>query len=426
VVALASEFDILDSDTDERGFFHMGPIPPGEYTVFCVLDIDPQPHILPGVDVQVVAGETIEIALRPAEEEPHILRGRVFLGGVALAECEIMAFNESQGMIEGLRATETDNEGSYTLELTGSGAHLFYFEPDKDPRRDPAAPQRWIVGQNQHTLDFQLPLGEITGRVLTPEGGGASGISVIAFREDGYLDQVLPFDDGSVRSAKDGRYRLTLLDDGLYTVAAYGKRAYSRCTGIRVFGGVVDDIDLEPRSTGRVEGIVFDADGQPVDRALVFARDDEGELLWGHTDDTDSKGRFGFTVPAGSLTLFARMWGAASPATDSLTVHAGKITQGIRLHIVPAARLTVQTQTAGQPTPATIRVYNEQNHEVSRAKIDLEGMAGILKEPLSASQRVIGPLPPGTYRVTATFSNGRTKTKAASLGTQDLTVTLSL
>jgi hypothetical protein len=283
-----------------------------------------------------------------------------------------------------------------------------------------------LLADGQHELDFHLPLGEISGRLVTGEGEGVGSVHVVALREDGYLDQLLPFDDGAVKTGSDGRFRITLLSDGTYTLMAYGRRAWKSRSGIRIAGDTVTGIELTLLPSGSVQGHVYDAEHRPVDDAVVFARDAGGKLLWGHKDDTNSKGEFRFAVPAGTVTLFARMWGAAAPDTAPLTVRAGERTVGIEIFIAPAARLWVTTLVDDVPTPATVRVYNEEGREVSRAQVDLEGMAGALRDPLSATSRAVGPLPAGRYQVVATSLAGRATQEYVNLGSEDVEVALRL
>lgn len=138
-----------------------------------------------------------------------------------------------------------------------------------------------------------------------------------------------PQEDGSFRfEVPAGRYRLTVKPLGETTLVCYPEilvledltNTGSRETEI--------EFRLPKPPVQSIEGIVLDADGRPVQGAVVnfFGKAPDGSVSFGHID-SDSEGAFGFAVLPMDYEIFAE-WPACERLTSAKTlVKSGQTTQ---------------------------------------------------------------------------------------------------
>ena len=157
-------------------------------------------------------------------------------------------------------------------------------------------------------------------------------------------------------------------------------------------------VNREGRNTGTIRGVIQDAKGQPVPRALVDVR---GLAM----ARTDSQGRFSFTkVPAGLQQLTVRASGSES-RSEQVRVKSNETTESrIQLYLarrIPRLDDRLITPGAGRLLRGT--VTDNQNRPVPGAKISAVSTTG-LGGAVSVHTRADGTfelrdLKPGSYQV---------------------------
>ena len=140
---------------------------------------------------------------------------------------------------------------------------------------------------------------------------------------------------------------------------------------------------------------------------------------------TDRAGRFSISnAPSGDIWLTARASRAASAPTH-LLVRAGDRSE-VELLVRPAAVLrTVLLDESGEPIRAAVRVQDDEGREYAGAA-SRDEIQQMMNEGVSANEREVGPLLPGTYVVSAVAADGRTGNETVVVGNDDVAVTLTL
>jgi hypothetical protein len=134
----------------------------------------------------------------------------------------------------------------------------------------------------------------ISGQVLTAEGIGLGGVSIVASPERLKAEQIIP-DAGKLRFRTQtdslGAYSLDGLPDGEYTIRSSTHGSYQSAR-ISVRAGVnYADLVVSRNSTTVVEGQVFSVTGEPLEGVTVLPN-----LLGQPSVLTDYDGRFRLTV----------------------------------------------------------------------------------------------------------------------------------
>ncbi|MGM0559198.1 MAG: CehA/McbA family metallohydrolase, partial [Myxococcota bacterium] len=157
---------------------------------------------------------------------------------------------------------------------------------------------------------------------------------------------------------------------------------------------------------GTVRGTVSDADGQPVEGALVTAisADDRGM----NQTRTDANGEYAMIVPAGEYTVRGRMDGRVSRIDASITMTDGADGRAdLTLKDAAQIELTVSTPD-GEPTPARVMVLcvnqcadmpGSQERDVTLDSLP-ENVSRIVS--VGVDGRASIDVPAGDYRVVVT------------------------
>ena len=377
------------------------------------------------VEVIVAAGRRIdglEISLREGgrltgkllDERDHPVAGRL----ISVARADFLD----------ARTGHTDELGRFSFRELEPGKWRVYALPKgkaggrQAPLEELALSSEVLIhdGDESHVVlggrpEPEILLGHLHGSVLDERGRAEEGVRVVLI-EHGALGTRSPYGARLLQSETDveGRFVFESLPLGDYHLCAFPAEesglAPRVVRDIRLEESSDDarELDLELERGGSLSGRVVDPEGLPIAGASVFVRDSEGIVL-AHISElvSDAEGRFRYTaLLPGRYTVLARTQDGSSEESEALFVSAGEDT-ATEIVLVPGTLLLVKLRTeTGQVRPARVLVCDRKGRRVN----GLVGMETFLREiesGFSDSEQTVGPLAPGTYRVTATLEDGR-------------------
>jgi protocatechuate 3,4-dioxygenase beta subunit len=409
--------------TDASGQFHFDGLLPGHYQVSA--DASPEEiakataedgdddwtkrwSLRKSANVEIIDGQNAHVVLGAPPRAPVEISGTVRRGTQPVEGVQIWAYSQSGGQ---QRGDSTDTAGRYSFTLDEPGEYSFSVQSAKG--RTHRSYHHVIPEVAAHTIDFEIPSGRISGRVLGPDGQAFSGAHVALQLESPSAEQRSDGMYGWTRSENDGTYSFEDLPAGTFRVSANDSDRWSRrseSTGTRAGarrnlqlseGGALTGIDLELSATGSIEGEVRDASGALVGNAEVMACDASGSLDPELSAMSDESGHYRIdAVPVGTWTVFARSASAVSEESGALRVDADSAARA-NLVLKPATTLVVRVLDAeGQPVGASIRVTDSRGRDLTA------GLAWFAESNDPAQGRHVGPLAPGRYTVTASNHDG--------------------
>lgn len=242
-------------------------------------------------------------------------------------------------------------------------------------------------------------------------------------REDG-LGR-LRWSGDSTRTDEEGLYRFEGLEPGSYTVrvnaggmngAASEDWATQVQSGLRVGKEGETHRNFRLQKPGVLQGIVRGPDGQPVGGATVFFRDASGNQVAPlSSTETDANGRFERKgLAEGAYTLIAKTSELASVESPAVAVQAGAVREA-RLEVGPATVLVVRLQDReGRSARLRVEVFDGEGRDVARLTT-LATLRSAFRSGTSSTERRVGPLPPGEYKVRASTADGRMQEQVVRL-----------
>jgi protocatechuate 3,4-dioxygenase beta subunit len=292
-----------------------------------------------------------------------------------------------------------------------------------------------VPDEREYTVDLDLPIGAISGRVRDSDGQPIAGARV-TLAVDGPVSN-RSFMGGhyaEIVTGEDGRYELTWLSEGTYSVAAGGPalggmfgEAGGDVPGREVKAGVrvregerVEGVDFRLRDPGRLKGIVRDGAGKPVENAAVFLRDAEGRPVEHFAMvASDAAGRFSYGgIAPGEYSLSLRNTELVSPSDVQITIRPGEETS-VELDLGPGTILLVLlSDEEGNPIDCAVSVRDASGRQVNGVWSLADLMALMQSGEFSSKEQRVGPLPPGEYKVEAIAVDGRRATKPVQLNGQ--------
>lgn len=212
----------------------------------------------------------------------------------------------------------------------------------------------------------------------------------------------------STSADADGRYELSGLDDGTYTVQAVDMERLSPfATQYEVRGSGTFDITIK---TVTLRGRVVDAtDTRPLNEVSVELRSSGGQLFGGRGAQTDASGNFIVeNVAAGTYQISADKAGYGH---DARQITIGDSTpEDVQFRLSPSDGITIRAVDTRDNTALTVnvlRVVDSQGNE-------LPSQAGFF----GSSEVVKLALAPGVYRVTVMARNYAPQTISMSSPSQ--------
>lgn len=387
--------------------------------------------------VEVIDGEDVHVQLGARPANPVRVTGRVRVAGRPEPGVLVsFILDGSKGMSD-FKFTSAGADGTYTVELDKPGSYLIQVQ-----RLTGGAGQQQNVQLNadvpderEHQIDLDLPVGSICGLVRGMDGEPLAGARV-TLSVDGPVSN-RTFMGGhyaEIETAADGRYELTWLREGTYTVAAGGPQLggmFGEVGGevpgrevkdeVRVSDGErVEGVDFRLRAPGRLKGIVRDAAGQPVKDAAVFLRDAEGRPVERFAMvASDASGRFSYSgIAPGEYSLSLRNASMVSPEDVEITIRPGEETS-VELGVAPGTLLlVVLSDEDNNPVDCAVTVRDEAGRQVNGLWSLADLMAMMQSGEFSSKEQRVGPLPPGEYLVEAIAVDGRKATKPVQLAGQ--------
>jgi protocatechuate 3,4-dioxygenase beta subunit len=428
--------------TDAHGRFRAEHLTPGLYQV--MVEPDPQSFIaalekggeepdmgkifeeLKMTSADVRAGETAHVVLGAEPQNPVQVYGRLTEAGEPVAGRMVIAMAEGEQVMSSMRMARTDDDGAFELELKQPGPVVFSVQLDGggNPQFFEDAPE-----QEAWHVELELPTGRISGTVFAPDGKPAAGIPVRITGEDGFTPTLIGLSNRVVTDA-EGRYAFQSLEPGAYSVRAGGSMPFGGgdgAYGTQIASGVElaegsarEGVDLHLARSGRVEGRVIAAGGEPAGGAAVFVRDAGGRLLSPFTGCTsDASGRFVYEgIAPGRVTVSARHGAEASAESPEVLVREGEASQ-VDLRLQPGTFLIVTLESeSGVAQRAQVRVVDEEGRELG-SMVGPDQLERSLASGFSSREHRIGPLPEGRYHVIATGPSGAQSKKPVTLRGQE-------
>ena len=289
-------------------------------------------------------------------------------------------------------------------------------------------------GQEQVELEIELPVGRISGVVQGPDGEKLAEARVTLTVGDGVAyGSFLGGQYAEVVTDADGAYEMTYLRPGVYTVSAGGSTLGGvfgeTATGGRIVregitvkeGQHVSGLDFRLEAPTRLRGTVLDSAGQPVSKASVFLRNEEGALIERFSFiDTDSGGQFTFTgLAPGRYSVLARKDGLSSAPSDPVeSTTDTTVGSQVQVQLESGSMVAVSVvDKSGAELRARISVVDPSGREYT-GMLSMRDLMENFGEGFSSKEQRVGPLPPGRYKVTATADDGRTVSKPVTVSGQ--------
>ena len=387
---------------------------------------------------EVKDGETTHVTLGAPPADPVRVHGLVTLGGEPVPGLIVTFFADTSGAasaMEAMKFKSTDDEGRFEIVLDEPGTFMVNVQAvGPDGTQQSLEFFRTIPDEEDVDVELQLPVGGIAGRVLGPDGSPAGGVRV-SLGTDG------PLRNGSfaggryseITTEPDGTYRMTWLRAGTYTVSAGGtflggmfggdgsQGARVVRGGVRVPEGQwVEGLDFRLPKPGVLVGRVVDRTGSPVPEAAIFIRDENGVPLERITmTQTGADGKFRYTgIAPGSYSVAARVGDQATPRDVTANVRSDQ-EESVELALEAGTMLVISVVgEAGELVDATLLVEDGQGRQVNGLFSMNELMQAFTSTGFSTREQRVGPLAPGSYKVTASAPDGRSVTKPVTLSGQ--------
>ncbi|MCP3919599.1 MAG: sigma-70 family RNA polymerase sigma factor [bacterium] len=433
-------YDARQTTVGDDGRFHFDNVIPGPWVV---LALDADRDLVPSGEgggigkllsaalyeqVNVEEGVHTEVLLGAEPEASVRVFGRVTHGDEPQTDAMIKFYPGSGGRFADAVDAVLD-DGRYELDLPRGGAWIVTVETFMTHPGEHNVIEflREVPAAGDARLDFELPLGVISGTVLAPDGRPAAGARV-GISPDGPLrsDSLYGGAFAELRADDSGHYTITGIAPGTYRVAAGGaaflnadeRASFARVirSGVELADGEALTLDFELPLPGSIAATVREPGGSHAGNAALFVRDAEGRVQEGLTvATTGPDGRVLYSgLAPGEYTLIARRGELASEESKRITVPSGGTAEAT-LELAPGTIIAVRLKDSqGEPTAATVRVVDASGRPLE-SFFGPDDLQRFLTSGRSPHELFYGPLAPGTYRVRAEGVGGGSANKRVRL-----------
>ncbi|MBL0220764.1 MAG: carboxypeptidase regulatory-like domain-containing protein [Myxococcales bacterium] len=349
------------SDKSGRdGSYELTGMKPGSYR----LEVSTTRGIAPkdGFRVDVTAGATVEKDL--VLDDGGTLTGTVVdAAGVPVGGIDINTRLVSGGGRSWGGDHTTDDAGAFTIEGLRAGDYRVMAQRGwSDTLRKPGTTddaqqgERVTVRANQVAsvkLVVEAQSGVIKGAVVDVDGSPVSDAFVSAARESdaagaqktNVSDTRWTWTDKPVLTSVEGKFELTKLSPGTYTVRAFRKGG-GEAIAEHIEVGATAKLQIKP--TGSIEGIARGPSGPPDE--LSISLNDPATGIWRSEDFFKTDGRFVIRdLPKGHFKLTAESAGITKEL--ELDLAEGEAKKGVTLQLEPLITLTGKVVELGTDKP---------------------------------------------------------------------------
>lgn len=393
----------------ERGSFLIGGLAPGRYHVVATRPGargQAASSTLVGL-AQHVAG--VSVTLRAAPRVTGVVRSRddgrpCANASVVLHDARTDTQISMRRADDGLMISDGTPAGDYTPIVWCPGHRSLTASPIRVAASDPA-PQVWPVEAGS----------AISGRVIYRDGSPASAAMVHVTSINPAGPRLVSADRASAR----GRFEITGLEAGAYTIEARSGTAVSRtAVSITVPATGMIEQDLVVERAGEIRGTLVDPSGVPVENVAVDAWPDTAiTRLHELSAVTDARGEFLIAgLRAGTFVVTPRRGGIEliagpdqRPASAQVTVELGR-TAIVRLVVGrPSGEIRgVVVDAQGRPA-GDVFVTASLEAGGSSGRVLSEQDGGDRDRPVLSrtdGRFVLERLPPGEYTIRAARRGG--------------------
>jgi protocatechuate 3,4-dioxygenase beta subunit len=412
--------EIEDTVTDSSGDFAFEALAPGEYEVTAEasessdspreesrFDWMARASRRLSTDATIVDGETTRVILGAPPRAPVLLSGVVRRGTHPVEGAGVTAWGQTDVGEDQLRFAVSNAAGSYQMTLDEPGVWNFSLQGPSGGAQISRSER--IPEVASLTLDFELPSGRISGRVLGPDGEPLPRAHVRAEIEPSEAEKRSDGIYGECQSDGEGRFELEDLAAGSYVVVAGGEPTFGRFDQSEKYGeveqsglvlpdgGEIRGLELRLEEAATLDGTVRTAAGEPAAGARIAVWGASGEARddW-RTEQADPNGHYVVRgLSTGTWSVSARLGAEVSKPTPPVRLGPGeRVALDLELRSGTMLRIFVE-DASGKPVGAGISVLDERGleHGGMRAEGEVAVAAGA---PLGST---VGPIAPGTYRV---------------------------
>ncbi len=438
-------FDTSLAESDSNGRFEFAHVDPGNWNVVAMdLKADwsstdkgdsmtQRMSSMKSAQVTVKEGTENHVVLGALPRSPIQLSGRVTVGDEPFVGAMVILKSIEAGSTAEAKMTGVDEKGGYRMTLDGPGAYQLSVNRIGSSAGEVSvfAFVHDIEDKPEVLIDVTIPGGGIEGAVTDKEGGALANVGVtLAPGMGASAEQVFAHRYIMTTTDANGRFELPNLAPGNYQLATmpHGHLAGAKLDGIELGQDQwLRDVQIQSVPAGAVDVRVTDNLGRVCANAAIFARDSSGGLVSAVAtakSDADGIARYEGLAP-GAYSFFARSVEFVSAVEVAVEVREGE-NAAVRLPVELGAFLIVTAKDGRELMSVSFLVEDADGRDVS----NLFNTAFDAQEHFVtglSGQRRIGPLPAGTYRVTALTRSGSSAKKSVTLragGERKLTLRL--